>query len=139
MRSLLRQVPVIGVDTTILVRYLIQDDEKQTVRAVKFLESHCTVATPGFISCTVLCELTWLLHKGYKFAKPDIINLLRGLLGTKQFCVEDEVQAWLALRDDEQDSADDDYLLAHRNQQRGCTHTVTFDRKAAKHWLFKVL
>ena len=129
-----------GIDTNILVRYLIQDDETQTAQVIKFLKSHCTVETPGFISCIVLCELAWLLRKGYKFPKSDIIKLLRGLLGTKQFHIEDEVQAWLALRDYEQDNADyADYFLAHRNQLKGCTQTVTFDRKAAKHLLFKAL
>jgi len=98
------------------------------------------VGSPGWISGVVLCELAWLLRRGYKYAKTDVVRILRQILSTKQFRVEDEVQALLALRDYEQGSADyADYLIAHRNRRAGCSQTVTFDRKAARHPLFDLL
>ena len=129
-----------GIDTNVLVRYVVQDDAEQTRRATAFVERHCTVQTPGWISCIVLSEFAWLLAKGYKYAKADVVKVLRLLLSTKQLRVESEMQAWLALRDYQQGSADyPDYLTAYRNRQHGCTQTATFDKKAAKHQLFEML
>ncbi|CAN5860290.1 type II toxin-antitoxin system VapC family toxin [soil metagenome] len=129
-----------GIDTNVLARYIVQDDVEQTPTATAFVEHHCTVQAPGWISCIVLSEFAWLLAKGYKYAKADIVEVLKLLLSTKQLRVESEMQAWLALRDYQQGSADyPDYLIAYRNRQHGCTQTVTFDRKAAKHQLFEML
>lgn len=129
-----------GIDTNILVRYIVQDDAAQTPTATAFVERYCTVQTPGWISCIVLSEFAWLLARGYRYAKADVVKVLRLLLSTKQLRVESEMQAWLALRDYQQGSADyPDYLIAYRNRQQGCTQTVTFDRKAAKHPFFEML
>ena len=128
------------IDTNVLARYTVQDDAEQTFVATAFVERHCTVQTPGWISCIVLSEFVWLLARGYRYAKTDIVEILRLLLSTKQLLVEDELQAWLALRDYQQGNADfSDYLIAYRNRQQGCTHTATFDKKAAKHPFFEVL
>ena len=129
-----------GIDTNVLVRYVVQDDAEQTLTATAFIERHCTVDKPGWVSCIVLSEFAWLLAKGYKYAKVDVVNVLRLLLSIKQLRVEDEMQAWLALRDYRQGTADyPDYLITYRNRLHGCTSTVTFDKKAAKHELFEVL
>ena len=85
-----------GIDTNVLARYTVQDDAEQTSAATAFVERHCTVQTPGWISCVVLSEFVWLLARGYKYAKTDIVGILRLLLSTKQLLVEDELQAWLA-------------------------------------------
>ena len=129
---------MIGLDSNVLARYIVRDDAAQAAQASRFLQTNCSPGTPGYINCIVLSELAWLLRRGYKYKKADVVKVLRQLLSTRQFLAEDEARAWLALQDYEQGSADyADYLIAQRNQHQGCTQTVTFDRKAAKHPLFQ--
>jgi predicted nucleic-acid-binding protein len=54
---------VIGLDTNILVRYIVRDDEAQTELATHLIETKCTREQPGFIALLVLIELVWVLSR----------------------------------------------------------------------------
>jgi predicted nucleic-acid-binding protein len=54
---------VIGIDTNVLVRFIVQDDPEQSTRATRFMQV-LTKESPGFISSIVLAELTWVLSRG---------------------------------------------------------------------------
>ena len=51
---------MIGVDTNVLVRYIVQDDPEQTDAAVRLIEDQCTAQSPGYVSVPVLMELVWV-------------------------------------------------------------------------------
>ena len=53
---------MIGLDTNVLVRYLIQDDPAQALLATKLIEENCSKHSPGRLSLVVLCELVWVLR-----------------------------------------------------------------------------
>ncbi len=55
-----------GIDTNVLVRYIVQDDPAQSALATTFIEKNCTAKKPGFINLIVLCELTWVLKRAYR-------------------------------------------------------------------------
>jgi predicted nucleic-acid-binding protein len=57
---------MIGVDTNVLVRYIVGDDPKQSKLAITFLEKTCSKENPGFVNLIVLCELVWVLRGAYK-------------------------------------------------------------------------
>lgn len=129
-----------GVDTNVLVRYIVQDDASQAGVATAFLESHCTTNAPGYLSHVVLCELVWTLRKVYRLSKDDVVFVLVRVLSNAALQIEAPALARAALFDFEKGSGDyADYLIAHGNRQRGCEYTVTFDRRAARHPLFKLL
>jgi predicted nucleic-acid-binding protein len=52
---------VIGVDTNVLVRYLVKDDSERAARAAILLEVECTMEHPAYINRIVMCELVWVL------------------------------------------------------------------------------
>lgn len=124
---------MIGLDTNILVRYLTQDEPRQSAAANQLIENHCTRTTPGYISQIVLCELTWVLGRAYGYEKPQLIHLLEQLLITSELEIEAEELAWKALtlwRDGPADYSD--YLLTLSNQAAGCECTYSFDSKLAR-------
>ncbi len=122
-----------GLDTNILVRYLIQDDEAQAKTANLYIKKHCTDDSPAFINRIVLCELVWVLESAYKYEKKQIFMVLEKILQTSQFVVEDSGSAWHALADYKKTNVDfSDSLIGAVNKLAGCKKTATFDKQAGK-------
>ena len=64
---------MIGVDTNVLVRYIVQDDVEQSKIASRFIEGLISSSKPGFVNQIVLCELVWVLKRAYHYDKTIII------------------------------------------------------------------
>jgi len=129
-----------GLDTNILVRYLINDDIKQSKQAAAFIESNCTENTPCFIGHIVLCELAWVLESNYLQTRAQIAFIIEGLLKSGELEVMNPNVVWSALHDYRLSNADfPDHLLARANKSKGCDVTVTFDKKAAKQPAFELI
>jgi predicted nucleic-acid-binding protein len=121
-----------GIDTNVLIRYLIQDEPEQARRASRFIATACSADDPGFINRIVLCELVWVLESAYGYARDRMAQLIENLLRTAQLKVEDHDVAWAALREYQTGADFADALIAALNQRVGCEDTVTFDRKAGR-------
>lgn len=129
-----------GLDTNVLVRYIVQDDPRQSKLATAFVENNCTQESPGFVNTIVLCELTWVLSSGYGYDRTTISTVLRGMLSTPELLMEEDEAVWQALKNYEQSTAGfADLLLGTINHRNGASPTATFDKKAAKDPLFKLL
>ena len=74
---------MIGLDTNVLVRYIVEDDDKQARIATRVIEG-CTADAPGFVSHLVLVELIWVLSSCYGADKASLIKVVQQLLQTKQ-------------------------------------------------------
>ncbi|MHC8293018.1 MULTISPECIES: PIN domain-containing protein [unclassified Pseudomonas] len=123
---------MIGLDTNVLVRYVAQDDPKQSAKASELIES-LTIASPGFITMVSIVELVWVLQSCYESAKSEIITVLETLLRTRELTVENSEIVWQALRRYSQANADfADCLIERSANAAGCEYIVTFDSKAAK-------
>jgi len=123
---------MIGLDTNVLVRYVAQDDPKQSPKATRLIES-LTVAAPGFVGVVSVVELVWVLSTCYGSTKAEICEVLEALLRTKELVVAQTDTVWKALRlfrDGKTDFAD--CLIERAANDAGCSHTATFDRDAAK-------
>lgn len=124
---------MIGLDTNVLARYIVQDDPDQADAAARLIEDRCTPQSPGYVSVPVLAELVWVLTTAYRYEKPIVASVLRQVLRTSEFVVENRDTIWTALREFENGSADFvDCLIAHRNHAHGCQRTYTFDHRAAR-------
>ncbi len=124
---------MIGLDTNILVRYIVRDDPVQTEAATRLIETQCTMDDPGFISLVVLAELTWVLERAYKYPKPLVIAVLSKLLSVVELVVEESDLARASLRNYKNGNADfPDYLIGGIHQSKGCITTMTFDRRASR-------
>ena len=129
-----------GIDTNVLVRYLVQDEPKQSKKAAAFIEKYCSIDELCFISHIVLCELTWVLESNYGQSRAAIAEIIEQLLLTAQLEIMESEVVWKAVRDYKNSNADfSDHLLARVNESNGCNETVTFDKKAGKQLLFKLL
>jgi predicted nucleic-acid-binding protein len=124
---------VIGLDTNVLVRYLMQDDARQAAQATKLLES-LTPEAPGFVPIVTVVEFVWVLSSCFDLQRSEVVQALDSLLRTKELVVERVEVVWKALRHFRHGSADfADSLIARSAAAAGCERTVTFDRAAAKH------
>ena len=124
---------MIGLDTNVLVRYLAQDDPKQSPKATRLIEA-LTVDAPGYISLVSVVELVWVLTDCYASTKSELCEVLETLLRTKGLVVAHADTVWKALRLFKESKADfADCLIERSGSEAGCSHTTTFDRDAAKH------
>jgi predicted nucleic-acid-binding protein len=134
---------MIGIDTNVLVRYIVQDDPEQSTCATRIIEKAVDSGKTIVISQITLCELVWVLEKCYNCSKNDLTYVLKQLLRTQQIRIEGDQAARQALQDFERHKGIDfsDCLIAHQNTSNGCLYTFTFDKKAAKQLpsIFKIL
>lgn len=130
---------MIGLDTNVVLRYLVQDDPRQAEIANRIFERELSASNKGHICPIVLCEIIWVLMRSYKQKKDKIAEVVRTLLLADHIEVEHRDSVWRSLREFEQGAADfSDYLIAHINQECGSSVTLTFDRTAAAHRLFRM-
>jgi predicted nucleic-acid-binding protein len=121
-----------GLDTNVLVRYIMQDDPKQSSKATKLIES-LSVDEPGFISVVCVVELFWVLSSSYGLSRAQFAQALEALLRTKELVVDRADQVLKALRVFNATSADlADCLIERAAAHAGCARTLTFDIGAAK-------
>jgi len=130
---------MIGLDTNVLVRFFTHDDSHQTPIA-RALVNSLTPEKPGYVSLLVLAELVWVFESCYRFSKPEIVSSLETLLRSKEIQIETPDLAWEALRRFTNCRADYvDCLIERCAHAAGCSHTMTFDKKAASVEGMKVL
>jgi predicted nucleic-acid-binding protein len=123
---------MIGLDTNVLVRFLVADDKDQAARAARLIEERCSGDDPGFVDSVVLCELVWVLEGAYGYARPLIAEVLEKMLHSAELEIANVEAAWAALRAYRSGGADfSDALIGRLNRQAGCVATATFDRGAA--------
>jgi predicted nucleic-acid-binding protein len=123
---------VIGLDTNILVRFLVLDEPAQSARATQIMEA-LSEADPGFVSAVVLAETVWVLERSYRQDRAAIARVVQELLSADGLVLEHPeavAMAMSSVRDAGADFAD--ALIGAIAAEAECTHTVTFDRKAAR-------
>lgn len=122
---------MIGLDTNVVVRFLVQDDPDQSAAATRIF-SALTETDPGFICREVLVELVWVLERAYRLGRADIAQALDGLLESRELVIEDADRAARATDRYRRGGAGfADQMVALAGQGAGCSATLTFDRKAA--------
>jgi len=123
---------VIGLDTNVLVRYLMQDDEVQSPIATRLVET-LTAERPGFVTLVATVETVWVLSRAYRLNREQIGEALEALLRSREIVVDEGADVLRALRVFQDGSADfADCLIERLANRAGCDHTVTFDGRAAK-------
>ncbi len=124
---------MIGLDTNVLVRYIMQDDPKQSPKASELIDALDDM-NRGFVSLVSVVELVWVLSACYDLKREQIAKVLDVMLRTRQFAVEQTDQVLRALRVFVSSKADfADCLIERSAAQAGCEKTLTFDVGAAKH------
>lgn len=123
---------MMGLDTNVLVRYIMQDDARQSPKATRLLES-LTADEPGFVPLVAVVELVWVLSSCYGLQRPQVAQALDVLLRTKTLVIDRAEDVMRALRVFKASSADfADCLIERAAASAGCARTMTFDVGAAK-------
>ncbi len=119
---------MIGLDTNVLVRYLVDDDPEQSPRAAALVERALEEGERLFVPQVVLCELVWLLESAYRYSREEIASVLGDLLRTRQLVIEDLDVARKALdRYAERGGDFADYVIVERCRVAGCERVASFD------------
>ncbi|HWI11419.1 MAG TPA: type II toxin-antitoxin system VapC family toxin [Burkholderiaceae bacterium] len=120
---------MIGIDTNVLLRLLLDDDPSQVRRARHEASSAEAAGQPLFVNDVVLVETVWTLGSRYDATKPELIETLRSLLDNARLTFENRPVLSDAVAGFERSSADfADCLIVAKNAAAGCRHTATFDR-----------
>ena len=131
---------MIGLDTNVLVRHIVQDNKEEARTASRLIESRCTADDPGLVSLIVLCELVWVLDRGYGYDRSTVASVVRQLLCVEDLRVERSELAWQALGLFEKGRADfADYVIGLSHREQGARTTFTFDRRTSDCRLFELL
>lgn len=119
-----------ALDTNVLLRFVMRDDENQFAKASGFLGSR-TSDDPAFVSLVVLVEFAWTLRQRYGLSRTDIHALVTTLLETRELAFEDESDVSAIVADAARGDLAD-HLISYCARRAGCSATVTFDQDAAK-------
>ncbi|HEY9013082.1 MAG TPA: type II toxin-antitoxin system VapC family toxin [Devosia sp.] len=123
---------MIGVDTNVLVRHFVGDDQVQAAIATRYL-SERTESDPAFVSAAVICELVWVLKRFYGYADAKVHEALHSLFESSNIVIERMELLHLAIGAAHEANADiSDAIIAALAADAGATKTVTFDKVAAK-------
>lgn len=114
------------VDTNVLVRAAIDDDQVQTRRARAVMRD----AERLVIATTTLCEYVWVVSRVYRLPKADILRSIRLLVAGSNVSVDiAAVEAGLSFMEAGGDFADG--VIAFEGRRLGGDIFATFDRRAA--------
>lgn len=115
----------VTLDTNVLVRLATQDDPAQAALALRVLQKATLIAVPTI----ALCEMVWVLLRGYRYTPTQVAHALRTLLQVRQVvCHTPTVLAGLAQLDMGGDFADG--VIAAEGELLGGTEFVSFDQQA---------
>lgn len=124
----------LAVDTNVLVRLLVRDDEAQYASARRLADRAAAAGEPVLVMLLVLLETEWVLRSRYRLDKPSIAGAVAALLEAADVefehapTVEEALYVWG--QHPEADFAD--CLMTARAAQLGCSRLVTFDAGAAR-------
>lgn len=124
---------MLGIDTNVLVRFLLRDDEAQFQKANKLIQREVTAGRGVLVTQLVLLETEWVLRSRYGFSKIQLLEVIASLLDTRDIQLEDEQSVEEAIYQWKEANADfADCLIAARHRRLGCSATATFDARAVK-------
>jgi len=124
---------MIGLDSNILVRYLTQDDPIQSAKATEIMERRLTEQDPGFVSVVAMAEIVWVLDRAYELTAREISWAIERMLQSDALVVENEQDVFTAMIAFKQGRGSfADAMIAELGTRAGCSHTLTFDRKALR-------
>jgi predicted nucleic-acid-binding protein len=120
---------MIGIDTNILLRLLLDDDKAQGTRIDALFAAHVQSPGSALIADVVLAETVWTLSAVYKQPKAALMTALRALLAEPAYAFESRAAVESAVHLYATGRAGfADCLIVAKNSLAGCEFTASFDR-----------
>jgi len=129
-----------ALDTNVLVRFLVRDDEQQSEAVYKKFKQTEANKEVLFIPVLVVLETVWVLESVYEVTRQEILDSIDQLLlmPILEFEVQSAVRSFVAsARETKTDLSD--LLIAHSARFAGCECVITFDKSASNLALFELL
>ncbi len=122
-----------ALDTSVLLRFIVQDDASQAAVAGQFIRRCIDEGIVLFVPVTVVLELEWVLRSGFGFSKEDVLRTLSSLFSAVELSFQSERGLEVALQLYREGAADfADCLHVALAAQAGEQPLWTFDKKAAQ-------
>lgn len=131
---------MIALDTNVLLRFLMRDDEAQFTKIARFLNTLELQNKQARVSLLVVLEMVWVLSHSYQLKRKQVIEGMRLLMTMPSLSFE-HTEALQNLLVKAQNTTFDlsDLLIALHYQAEKNLPIVTFDKKAAKFEDFTLL
>jgi predicted nucleic-acid-binding protein len=129
-----------ALDTNVLVRFLVKDDEKQAAKIYSIFKQAESDNIVFWISSLVVLETIWVLESVYNEEQDEILNAIGEILLMPIFKFESQAairQFIFYARIYKLDLSD--ALIGCSARQSGCDKVLTFDKKASKLDLFELI
>ena len=118
------------VDTNVLVRLLVRDDDDQHAAALARLQRAETAGDTWYVSAVAIAETAWMLGRVYRYPRAQVAAAIDGLLAARAVEVESAsvvLAALVAYREGQADFPD--YLIVEAGKAARANRTLTFDRR----------
>jgi predicted nucleic-acid-binding protein len=129
-----------ALDTNVLVRFLVKDDERQSKIVYRAFKQAETDNNTFFVPLLVVLETLWVLESVYNIARNDILDSIDDvlLMPILKFEAQATIQHFILLaRENKIDLSD--ILIACSAKLSGCNSVLTFDKKASKFDYFEII
>jgi predicted nucleic-acid-binding protein len=128
---------VIGLDTNILVRWLVSPDQADLASSDAELEHVAGIVSAEgaslFVNVVVIGETAWIMEKKLDLGRDDVCAVIGRLLFAENITLGSDLEVQAVLQTYASSSVGfADCLIANLNLAAGCTHTLTFDKKASR-------
>lgn len=128
-----------GIDTNILVRFLVGDDELQAEKVYNIFKKTEADKQELFVPLLVMLELIWVLESVYEIERKEIIGAISELLLMPILNFEHQTALQQLTYRAQKNRYDlSDLIIAHSAREQGCEAVITFDKKASKYSLFEL-
>jgi len=128
-----------GIDTNILIRFLVGDDELQAKKVYNIFKKAESNKNELFVPLLVILELIWVLESVYEITRTEILDSISELLLMPILKFEHQSVLQQFTSSGHGSKYDlSDLLIAHSAKERGCESVITFDKKASKFELFEL-
>ncbi|MBI2470331.1 MAG: type II toxin-antitoxin system VapC family toxin [Planctomycetes bacterium] len=118
------------IDTNLLVRYLINDDQKKADAVDNLLDKAIKGEVKIIVPSVVIAELVWVLESFYQLKADAILELVEAIVNTSGLDVTDKSTVISALRLYKNRNIDFiDAWIIEFAKERGIKTIYTFDKK----------
>ena len=122
---------MIGLDSNVVLRYLVQDDPEQSKAATRLIES-LDQREPGFITIAASVEISWVLMKSYGVDRATLAEAFDLLLASRELVLQHSDCVRVAIDRVRAGGDFADAVISELGRREGCRLTLTFDRRAAR-------
>ena len=113
---------MLAVDTNVIVRYLTRDDTEQFAKFSALISGEDV-----YVCTTVLLETEWVLRRGYRFSREQVVIALAAFAGLPRVTLEDPASTATALNWTQRGMDFADAL--HLAKAQGCEAFISFDQR----------